>query len=65
MMETEDTMGGPCERVPDLGDFVVVLLAGCLAGLRDRLLLDDFEMAADLVADLVEIVDEYLTSVVA
>lgn len=64
-METEDTMGGPCERAPDLGDFVLVLLAGTLAGLRDRLVFDGFETAADLVADLVEIVDEYLTNVAA
>ncbi len=52
-------------RTPDLGDLVVVLLAGTLAGLRDRLAGDGFEDAADLVADLVEIVDDYLTRVAA
>ena len=65
MKRTEDFMGDPCHRVPDLGDIVVVLLAGTLAGLRDRLVYDGFEDAADLVADLVEIVDEYLTNVAA
>lgn len=52
-------------RVPDLGDLVVVLLAGTLAGLRDRLAEDGFEPAAELVADLVEIADDYLTRVAA
>lgn len=46
---------------PDLGDFMVTLLAGNLAGLRDRLALDGFYCAAELVADLVEITDDYLT----
>ena len=46
---------------PDLGDLVVVLLASTLAGLRDRLAEDGFEPAADLVADLVEVADDYLT----
>ncbi|HWC14775.1 MAG TPA: hypothetical protein VG929_09280 [Actinomycetota bacterium] len=46
---------------PDLGDLVVVLLASTLAGLRDRLSSDGFEPAAELVADLVEVVDDYLT----
>ncbi len=45
---------------PDLGDFVVVLLAGTLAGLRDRLASDGFEGAAELVADLVEAADDYI-----
>lgn len=44
----------------DLGDFVVVLLAGTLAGLRDRLAADGFERAAELVADLVDVIDAYL-----
>ena len=48
-------------RAPDLGDLVVVLLASTLAGLRDRLADDGFEPAADLVADLVEVADDYLT----
>ena len=52
-------------RTPDLGDLVVVLLASTLAGLRDRLVSDGFENAAELVADLVEITDDYLTSVAA
>jgi hypothetical protein len=52
-------------RIPDLGDLVVVLLAGTLAGLRDRLALDGFDPAAELIADLVEITDDYLTRVAA
>lgn len=52
-------------RIPDLGDLVVVLLAGTLAGLRDRLAQDGFDPAAELVADLVEITDDYLTRVAA
>lgn len=47
----------------DLGDFVVVLLAGTLAGLRDRLAADGFERAAELVADLVDVIDAYLGEV--
>ena len=50
------------DDAPDLGDLVVVLLAGTLAGLRDRLESDGFSPAAELVADLVEIADDYLTS---
>ena len=59
--------GGPEDagRIPDLGDLVVVLLAGTLAGLRDRLAQDGFEPAAELVADLVDIADDYLTRVAA
>lgn len=53
------------EREPDLGDLVVVLLASTMAGLRDRLAADGFEPAAELVADLVEIVDDYLTRTAA
>jgi len=49
------------DRIPDLGDLIVVLLASTLAGLRDRLSADGFEAAADLVADLVEIIDDYVT----
>jgi hypothetical protein len=51
----------PC---PDLGDLVIVLLAGTLAGLRDRLVDDGFCPAADLVADLVDVTDDYLTRAV-
>jgi hypothetical protein len=47
----------------DLGDLVVVLLASTLAGLRDRLTVDGFPEAADLVADLVDVTDDYLTNV--
>lgn len=53
------------DDVPDLGDLVVVLLASTLAGLRDRLESDGFAPAAELVADLVEITDDYLTSATA
>jgi hypothetical protein len=49
----------------NMGDLVIVLLASTLAGLRDRLLLDKYESAGELVADLVEIVDDYLTHVAA
>ncbi len=49
----------------NLGDLVIVLLASTLAALRDRLEQDGFEPAADLVADLVEITDDYLTHVPA
>ena len=52
-------------REPDLGDLVVVLLASTLAGLRDRLAADGFDPAAELVADLVEVTDDYLTRVSA
>ena len=56
MTDREDT---------NLGDIVIVLLASTLAGLRDRLLEDEFESAAELVADLVDIVDDYLTRLAA
>ena len=52
-------------REPDLGDLVIVLLASTLAGLRDRLAADGFDPAAELVADLVEVTDDYLTRVPA
>ena len=48
---------------PDLGDVVIVLLAGTLAGLRDRLHHDGFGDAADCVGDLVDIADDYLIRV--
>ncbi len=47
---------------PDLGDVVIVLLAGTLAGLRDRLADDGFVGAADLVGDLVDAADHYVAS---
>lgn len=49
------------ERDADLGNLMVTLLSGHLAGLRDRLALDGYYPAADLVADLVDITDDYLT----
>jgi hypothetical protein len=42
------------QSTADLGDLVIVLLAGTLAGLRDRLAQDGFPKAADLIARLVE-----------
>ncbi len=50
---------------PDLGDLVVVLLASTLAGLRDRLADDGFTDAADVVGDLVDIADDYITGLPA
>jgi hypothetical protein len=47
-------------RPPDLGDLVIVLLAGTLASLRERLADDGFADAAHLVGDLVEATDDYL-----
>ena len=44
----------------NVGDIVVVLLASSLAGLRERLTVDGYSDAASLVADLVEIADDYL-----
>jgi hypothetical protein len=46
---------------PDLGDLVVVLLAATMAGVRDRLLSDGYEGAAELVAELVELADDFVT----
>jgi hypothetical protein len=57
-------MGGQTASGPvpaDLGDLVILLLAGTLSGLRDRLHCDGYERSADLVADLVEIADDYVT----
>lgn len=45
----------------DLGDVVVVLLVGTLAGLRDRLYRDGFEPAASLIQDLIEVADDYVS----
>ncbi|MDQ3878032.1 MAG: hypothetical protein M3290_06750 [Actinomycetota bacterium] len=50
-------------RTVDLGDVVVMLLGSTLAGLADRLVADGFVAAADLVTELVEVVDGYLTTV--
>lgn len=52
-------------REPDLGDLIVILLASTMAGVRDRLAADGFASAAELVADLVDVVDDYLTNVAA
>ncbi len=52
-------------RAPDLGDIVVVLLGGTLAHLRDSLSADGFHPAAEVVGDLVEIVDDFLARVEA
>jgi len=49
---------------PDLGDLVIVLLAGTLAGLRDRLQADGFDKASELVADLTARCDRYVEEVV-
>jgi hypothetical protein len=53
----------PVGTEADLGDLVVVLLAGTLAGLRARLAEDGFEDAAELVATLTTRCDEYLEEV--
>ena len=50
----------PGHEAPDLGYLVVVLLAGSLAGLLDYLAAEGFDDAADLVADLVDVVDDYI-----
>ena len=47
-------------RGPDLGDLVIVLLASTLAGLRDRLADDGYDGAAELVADLTDVADDYI-----
>ena len=44
-----------------LGDLVVVLLAGVLSSLSERLRSDGFESQAELVADLAETIDDYVT----
>ena len=49
-------------HAPDLGDLIVTLLAGTLAGVRDRLTEDGYHDAAELVADLVDIADDYLSA---
>ena len=53
------------DNAPDLGDLIMVLLAGTLAGLRDRLTEDGFDGAAELVADLVDVTDDYLSRIAA
>ena len=51
------------ESTPDLGDLIIVLLAGTLAGLRDRLEGDGFAPASEFVAELTERCDSYLEEV--
>jgi hypothetical protein len=48
------------EPAAGLGDLIVVLLSASLQGLCERLLLDGYEGAAELVADLIEVTDDYL-----
>jgi hypothetical protein len=50
---------------PDLGVIVLLLLASTLSGLADRLAEDGFGAASDLVADLVDVTDDYLTRMAA
>lgn len=45
---------------PTLGDLAIVLLAGTLSGLRDRLAKDGFTEQAELVAKLTQQADDYL-----
>ncbi|MDQ3661072.1 MAG: hypothetical protein M3454_08475 [Actinomycetota bacterium] len=53
----------PAEPCTELGDLVLVLLAGTLQGLSDRLQSDGYDDAAEVVSDLVEVVDDYLDRV--
>ena len=48
---------------PDLGDLVIVLLAGTLSGLRDRLTQDGYGDAAELVRELTETCDSYIEGI--
>ena len=48
---------------PDLGDLVIALLAGTLAGLRDRLADDGFAKASEFVSELTDRCDGYLEEV--
>jgi hypothetical protein len=61
MPGSDEVSGRPVHRVPDLGDLVLLLLAGSLTGLRDRLSEDGYYGAAEVVADLVDIADDYVT----
>jgi hypothetical protein len=44
----------------DVGDFVIAVLAGSLAEVRDALAADGFDDAAELVADFVDAADHHL-----
>jgi hypothetical protein len=50
-------------EAPDLGDLIIVLLAGTLVGLRDRLERDGYGAAADVVGELAELADDYVMGV--
>ncbi len=69
-MPTDANAPGPAleaeteHRTPDLGDLVIVLLAGTLAGLRDRLNADGYPEAAGCVGAAVDVTDAYLETVV-
>ena len=43
-----------------MGDLVLTLLAGTLSALRDRLFQDGFVEHGEVVADLVDVVDDYM-----
>ncbi|MGH2774223.1 MAG: hypothetical protein ACRDJT_02150 [Actinomycetota bacterium] len=43
-----------------MGELIMVLLACALANLRDRLCADGYDQPAGVVADLVEITNDYL-----
>jgi hypothetical protein len=58
-VELEDS-GSDRPGLDDNGDLIIILLAGTLADLRDRLGADGYDRAARVVADLVEITDDYL-----
>ena len=49
-------------EAPDAGDLIVAVLAGTLAALRDHLAVEGFEDAAELVADLADVADDYIVS---
>ena len=44
----------------DLGDIIVALLGGIIAGLADKLEATGFVAAAEVMTDLTEITDDYL-----
>ena len=50
-------------NTPDLGDLVICLLAGTLAGLREHLADDGYPKASEFVGDLTELCDTYLLEV--
>lgn len=49
-----------CGSLPSMGDLVLTLLAGTLSALRDRLFQDGFPDHGEVVADLVDVVDDYM-----